>query len=83
MPAGLRIVRTGHTVGWIRDDLLRRCERCLLATVRHHNEVHRTFAVDGARFHRTLDAHMDSHRVEASSEQSQVVLHHIRTVGRG
>lgn len=79
---GLRILRPGHPFRRIRDDLLRRGERDLLAAVRHHHEVHRTAAADGAGLRRPLDPHMDPHRVAASPQQPQVVLHHIGTLGR-
>lgn len=79
--SGVRIVCSGHTVRGIRDDLLWCCERNLLTTIRHDNEVHRTIAVDGVRLRRSLDAYMDLSRMAASSQQPQAVLHHIRTLG--
>lgn len=75
-------MRPGHPVRGLRDDLFRRGERYLLAVVRHHNEVHRAAAADGAGLRRSLDPHMGADRVAAASQQPQAVLHHIGTVGR-
>lgn len=62
--------------------MLRGGERRLFAAVRHHHEVHRTVAADGAGLRRSLGAHMGADRVATTPQQPQTVLHHIRTVGR-
>lgn len=72
---------SGHSFSRIRDDLFRRRERDMLALVRYHNEVHWTVPADGTWLRRPSDTHLDPHRVETSSQQSQVVLHHIGTLG--
>lgn len=80
--AGVRVLRPGHSICRVRDDMLWRGQRDMFAAVRHHNEIHRTTAADGAGFRRPLDTHMDPDRVAASSQQSQTVFHHIGTMGR-
>jgi len=80
--SGVRVLRPGHSIRRLRDDMLWRGQRNMLAVVRYHYEVHRKTAADGAGFHRPLDTHMDPDRVAAPSQQPQTVLHHIGTVGR-
>lgn len=79
---GLRIVCTGHSFSRIRNDLFRRRQRNMLTLVRHHNEIHRTISADGTWLRRPFDTHLDPCRVATSSQQSQVVLYHIGTLGR-
>lgn len=79
--SGVRVLRPGHSICRVRDDMLWRGQRNMLAAIRHHNEIHRTTAADGAGFRRPLDTHMDSDRLAAPSQQSQTVLHHIGTMG--
>jgi len=80
--SGVRILRPGHSVRRVRDDMLWRGQRDMLAAVRHHNEVHRKTSADGAGLRCPLDTHMDPDRVAAPSQQPQAVFHHIGTVGR-
>lgn len=81
MVSGLRILCIGNPFCRVRDDLFRCCERNMFAAVRHHNEVHWTIPVDGARIRRPLDTHLGPHRMATSSQQSQAVLHNIGTLG--
>lgn len=62
-------MRLGHPFRGVRDDLLRRRERGVLAALRHRHEVHRTTAIDGAGIYRTLGAHMGADRVAATPQQ--------------
>jgi len=80
--SGVRVLRPGHSIRRVRDDMLWRGQCNMFAAVRHHNEIHRKTAADGVGFRRSLDTHMDPDRVAATSQQPQTVLHHIGTVGR-
>lgn len=75
-------MRPRHPFGGIRDDLFWRGKRHMLVALWNHYEVHRTNTANDAGIRRPLNSHMDSRRMEAASEQSQTVLHHIRTLGR-
>lgn len=79
---GVCVLRPWYSIGRVRDDMLWCGQRNMFAAVRHHNEIHRETATDGAGIRRPFDTYMDLDRVAASSQQPQTVLHYIRTVGR-
>jgi len=80
--AGVRVVRAGHPVGGLRDDLLRRGERRVLPAVRLTDEVRGAVAADGAGRRRARRPHRRPAQVAAEPRGAARLLRHFGPVGR-
>lgn len=78
---GVRLVRHGRLARRLRYDLLRRGQRDLLTALRLRHEVHRKGADHHLRRHRAHGAANMVVAVEATSRQSDRLLHRLRTLG--